>query len=115
QPHQSKQLHDAIAPLLTRADMVDDERLFDNLPHAHARIQRRVRILKDDLHVAPGMTKRVAREAEHVLSAKEHLASGRLDQPEDAAACRRFSAARLSNEPERLRLVERKAHIVYRA
>jgi hypothetical protein len=31
---------------------VDDQRLLDDLSCAHPRVERRVRILKDDLHVA---------------------------------------------------------------
>ena len=52
---------------------MDDERLLDDVARPHARIERRVRILKHHLHVAPGRAHPRAIEREHVLAAKPHL------------------------------------------
>ena len=38
-----------------RSQAVYDQGLFDDLAHPHARIERRVRVLKHDLHVAAGL------------------------------------------------------------
>ena len=57
---------------------------------------------------------RAAREREHVFAAEPHLARRRLDQPQDAAAGRRLAAARLADQPERLALLDREAHVVDR-
>ena len=68
------------------AEPVDDERLLDDVADAHARIERRVRILKDDLHVAPRRAHPARENAEHVLAAEQHLAevgsiSRRMQRP----------------------------------
>ena len=46
---------------------VDDQRLLDDVLHAHARVERRVRILEDDLHVAPRRAQPLLREREDVF------------------------------------------------
>src|SRR3712207_7941972 len=43
-----------LSPPRSAADAVDDERLGDDVAGGHPRVQRRVRILEDDLHVAAG-------------------------------------------------------------
>ncbi len=47
-----EQLEDALLALGLGADAVDAQRLADDVAHAHARVQRGVRVLEDDLHVA---------------------------------------------------------------
>ena len=54
-----------------------------------------------------------AREREHVLAAKQDLAGGRFDQPQDAAAGRALAAAGFADESEHLAFVDREAHIVH--
>ena len=85
---------------------MNDQRLLDDLPRAHSRIQRGVRILKDHLHVAAARRACARREAEHVLAAERDVAGRRLDQPQDAAPGRALAAARLADEPERLALLD---------
>ena len=107
-----KQFRDALAPLGARAESMNDERLLDDLARPHARVQRRVGILKDDLHVAPRGAQPFGGEREHVLAVEPHRPARRFDQPEQAAAGRGLAAARLANQPERLALVDAEAHIV---
>src|SRR5437762_2145076 len=52
QADQVEELRDTRAPLRSRSDLVDDQRLFDDRADAHARVERRVGILENDLHVA---------------------------------------------------------------
>src|SRR5450759_4409172 len=52
EPDGLEQLEDALLALGLGADVVDLERLADDVAHAHARVQRGVRVLEDDLHVA---------------------------------------------------------------
>ena len=92
---------------------MDDERLLDDLPRPHPGIQRRIRILKNDLHVAPRRAQPAAREAEHVLAPKNHRPRCRFDQPEQAAAGRRLAAARFSDETEGLALLDIEADVVH--
>ena len=111
---QPEQLGDARAARRPVAEPVDDERLLDDLPRAHPRVERRVRILKDDLHVAPRRRAGAPARTQHVVAAEPHVARRRLDQPQQAAAGRRLAAARLADQPERLALVDAEAHVVDR-
>jgi hypothetical protein len=81
---------------------VHAQRLADDLAHGHARIQRRVRILEDDLQLAAHLAH--ARRVNCVMSwpLKMILPSGRLEQLDHGAAEGRLAAAGLADEPERL-------------
>ena len=45
----AKKLLDALAAVLPRIEVVDPQRLGDDVAHRHARVQRGVRVLEDDL------------------------------------------------------------------
>ena len=90
----------------------DLQGLADDRPHGQARIERSVRVLEDDLHVAPQRAQRIAVHARDVGALEHHLAGGRLDQAQDAAAGRRFAAARLAHQPQGLALADVEAHAV---
>src|SRR6185503_7830409 len=115
QAHQLEQLAHARPSLGARSGLVDDERLFDDVADAHTRVERRIGILKDDLHVLARLAHAGAREGEHVLSFEAHFAGRGLDQPEDAAPGGRLAAARLADETERFPLVDAEAHAIDRA
>src|SRR5262245_10215614 len=93
---------------------MDDERFLDDLARAHPRVQRRIRILKHDLHVTPGLAHPLARKGEYVVVTKPDVAAGRLDQSEDAAAGRGLAAAGFADQSECLPLLNAEAHIVDR-
>ena len=77
-------------------------------------IERRVRILEDDLHLpAVGPQSRLA-QARDVLAVKPDAAGGRLDQPQHGAADRRLAAAALADQAERLAALDREADAVDR-
>jgi hypothetical protein len=107
-----EELGDAIAALGGRALSVDDERLLDNLSRSHARVQRGIRILKNDLHVASRESKFLPRVLEDVRSAEPHLSRGGFDEPEDAAAGGGFAAAGFPHEAERLTFFDGEGHVV---
>ena len=69
-----KELGDPIAPRPAVTQAVDDERLLDDLSRAHARVEGRIRILKDDLHVAPRLTQAPAGKGQHVLAPDSNFA-----------------------------------------
>ena len=77
------------------------DRLGDDLPDRHARIERRVRILKDHLHVLPRAAQLRAGQLRDVDVAEHHAAARRLDEPQHRAAERRLAASRFADEPER--------------
>ena len=54
------------------AEPVDDERLFDDLPRPHSWIQRGIRILKHDLHVAARLAHSRPRESQDVFAVEAH-------------------------------------------
>src|SRR5436190_23527230 len=91
---------------------MDDERLLDNLTRPHPRVERRVRILKHDLHVASRFAQPPARKCEHIFPSKTDVAGRRFDEPQQAAARRRLAAARFADQPERFALFDREAHVV---
>jgi hypothetical protein len=43
-------------------------------------IERRIRILEDELHVPPRLAQVPSREAEHILTAKDHRAGRWFDE-----------------------------------
>src|SRR6266853_457268 len=92
---------------------MDDQGLFDNLARPHSWVERRVRILKDDLHLAPSLAHAAPREAEHVLAAKPHAASRGLDEAQHTPARCRFPASRFADQPECFARFNREAHIVH--
>ena len=51
EPDRAQQLRDPLLPV-GPVDAVDPQRLGDDLAHGHARVQRRVRVLEDDLDLA---------------------------------------------------------------
>src|SRR5207245_11306829 len=98
-----EELRDALLALLARPrKLVDDERLADDRADGHPRIERRVRVLEDDLHFLPERAKRSLVERRHVATLEAHLARRRLDQSQDGAARRRLPAARFADEAEPL-------------
>src|SRR6185312_15786529 len=111
---EAEQFRDARPARRPVADAVNDERLFDDLTRAHARVERRVRILKHDLHVAARTAHAAAREREDVFAAEPHGSRRRFDQTQQAASGRRLAAAGLADEPERLAAVDREADAVDR-
>mgnify|MGYP003693734869 CR=1 FL=1 len=74
-----------------------DDRLADRTP----RIERAIRILKNDLHPAAETAQRAGSELRHVLAVEHDPPRGRLDQPRDAARDRRLARARLADDAER--------------
>src|SRR5581483_7438731 len=94
---------------------VNLQRMADGLRDRHRRVERRVRILEDDLHPP-------AHEPPVVLAQPGDLAPLELDTPggrrhetEQGAAQRRLPTAGLADEPEHLALAQIERHVVDRA
>jgi hypothetical protein len=96
---------------------VDEQWLPHDVEERHARIERRVRVLEDHLHLAPQRAQPALRNRGHIddfaVVAKENLPGGRRDGPQDAARRRGLAAAALSDERERLSLLKRERHAVH--
>ena len=87
----------------------------DDLPDRHARIERRVRILEDHLHVLPRAAQLGAGQLRDVDVAEHHAPAGRFDQPQHRPAERRLAAAGLADQPERLARKNVERHAVDRS
>ena len=101
-PTRRQQLLDRAPQLGAAGEAVQAQRLGQDLAHGHARIERRVGVLEDDLHVAAERAQRLAIGGAHVASLETDLAGGRLDQAQHQAAGRRLAAAGLADERQRL-------------
>ena len=88
----AQQLVDALLALVAAVAAVDAQRLADDVAHGHARVQRRVRVLEDDLHLAPHVAHLAAVERRDVAAVEEDLPARRLDELDDRA--RRASSCR---------------------
>ena len=103
QPYQLEQLRHARRSLLLVADQaMQPQRLAQHGTDSHARIERGVRVLEDDLQAAAARAHLVGVERQQVLALEAHGAFRRLDQPQHQPADGRLAAARLAHDGERL-------------
>ncbi len=95
-------------------DPVDPQRVPDRLLDRHGRVQRGVRILEDDLHLAPDAAQLALGHARDLAAVEEHALRRSPDEAEQRPPERRLAAAGLADEPEHLALVEVERHVVDR-
>src|SRR5436190_797266 len=79
------------------------------------RVQRRVRILEDQLHVPTQAFHAVRRCAANILAGEAHAPRVGLDQPQDQARQRRLAAAGFPDDAERLGRIDVERDAVHRA
>ena len=94
---------------------MNDKRLADDCTNSHPRIQRRVGILKNDLHPAPQPSKRFAIQRQQILTIEVNLSRCRLNQPEQRSSNRSLATAGLANQSKRLTLSDGKGYAIHRA
>src|SRR5437763_15703022 len=94
-------------------DAVNLDLFGDDFADFHARVQRAVRVLKDDLDAAPQRHQLSALELGDIDAVIEDLPGGRLFEPQDAAAGRRLAAAALADQPQGLAATDRKIDPVH--
>ena len=87
----------------------------DGVLDGQAGVQRRVRVLEDQLHVAAQPLHARRRRAPHVLAGEPHGAGVGLDQTQDQPRQRRFAAAGLADDPEGLSRIDVERDVVDRA
>jgi len=118
QPDQFQEFARAMPQFLAAGQPVHDQRLGHDLHHRHARVQRRVRILEDDLHLSPKGDHLPAgqmRDVHHLpVQPVVHRAGGRRVLPQDQAPEGGLAAARLAHQPQRLPLSYEEADAVHR-
>ncbi len=117
--HGAEELDRLCVRFASRGASVDQQRLGDLIADAEHRVERRHRLLEDqrDLRAAHRLHVAIA-ERQQIASFEAHATAGdpsrRLHEAHDRQRGHRFAAARFADEPERLALVDRKAHIVHR-
>jgi hypothetical protein len=90
------------------------QRLGDDLASLQTRIQRGIRILEDDLQVAPVLAHRLGREAGQFLALELHRSGGRLDQAHHRLGGRRLAAAGFTDQRQRFAARHPERHVVDR-
>ena len=106
QPDDLEELLDAFLLLLARGEVVHLDRLADDVANRHPRIQARVRVLEDHLHLATHPAKLLATERRELGPGEAHGSRRRLVELQDRAAGRRLAAAGFPDEAERLALFD---------
>ena len=101
------QLLDRAAPLdVALVELVDRERLGDDRADAEARVERGVRVLEDDLHLAAHRLQLGALRVGDLLAVELDRARGRVEEPDHEAGDRALPAAGLADEAEGLAAAE---------
>ena len=113
-PDLVEQLLHLALPLAAVADPVDLEGRADDLADTFARVQGGVRVLEDDLQLAPKRAEIALRELRDVLAGERDSAVGQRKQTDKAAPERRLPAAGLADEPEGLSLPNLQRDVVDR-
>src|SRR5512135_2971042 len=90
------------------------DRFADDVAHLHARIERAVRVLEDDLNASPQRQQILAFHLRNVDAVVQDLAAGRTLQPQDAATRRSLAAAAFAHQAKRLAARHRKVDAVDR-
>src|SRR5262249_16791633 len=80
----------------------DPERILEDLADALARVQGRVGVLEDHLHLAPVRTQLTARQRRDVVAPEADRPGGRRVQPHEQPSEGRLPATRLADGAERL-------------
>src|SRR5262249_23487138 len=110
-----KQMQHAFTHLTHREYLVGDERLCDDRVHAHAWVERGVRILEHGLD-RPAVVPVPGRvECPQVPPLEADAAGGRLLKSEDEFGCRRLPAAGFANDAERLPALDRERDSIHGA
>src|SRR5713101_1558082 len=112
--HRQKLAHAGGASCGIALDPMDHDRLGDNLADLHARIQRAVRVLENDLNPPPQRQKLFAFQLCDVDAVIEDLAAGRPLEPQDAPAGRGLATAALADQPEGLAAADREVDAINR-
>jgi hypothetical protein len=109
EPHRLEHLVDPFLLLGVGAALPDAQRLRDDVLDLSARVQRRDRILEDELQPGADLAQLLAAERGEVDPLEEHVPAGRRRQLHDGAAGGGLAAARLADESQRLALAHVKA------
>src|SRR5262245_6641079 len=114
QPDDFQKLGNMVVALGRLDSFMNCQRLTNDRPDAHARIQRRIRILKYDLHVTAALPKFLLAEFQQIDTVKSDFAGIRLDQAKNSASRGGLPTSRFSNDTKCLTTADGKTHVIYR-
>src|SRR4030095_9002317 len=97
-----QKLRDAVFTRRALKSFVNREWLTNDGSNSHARIQRRIWILENDLHIPSFLTEVFTVELQQVDPVEANFSGVRLYQPKYRAARRRFATPRFADKPEGL-------------
>ena len=100
---------------LALREVMDLDRLADDVADGHARVQGGVGVLEDHLHAAAHLPHLLSGERRQLGPVELHRSGRRLVELEDRPAGRRLAAAGLADEAERLALLDEEVDPVDRA
>src|SRR5262249_45422481 len=95
-------------------DPVNDQRFGNDITDFHARVQRCIRILKNDLHLATQVSQFTSAQCANIPTSECDLPGSRLDQSEQTATDRRFSATRFAHQAQRFAAEDLKRNTIDR-
>ena len=108
-------LQNGLFALGLRADFKHIQRRADQLLDRHSRIERRIRVLEDNLHLASIIAHFLRAQRAQVNAGENHLARVRLMQAQNGSAQRRFAAAGFADHAKRFAAPNFKADVIHRA
>src|SRR5262249_9105979 len=117
---QSQQVGDPLLALPGAGHTMHQQRLGDNVQERHPRIERRVRILENHLHLTAERSQTRPRHAREIYDliarrTKQDLSARWLMRSENAARRGGLAAARLANQRERLAAPDVERNVVHSA
>src|SRR5918995_2630739 len=101
---QFQQLDDPIDFRASRRPVKNAHRPTNDIDYPHARVQRRIGILKNHLNLLAQFANRLMGKAENVSPIKVNLAGGGRDQPGNESRRGRFATAAFTDKTENLAL-----------
>ena len=115
QADDGQKLAGALLALGLGVQAVHGHRLDQDLAHGHARIERGVGVLEDDLHVAAHLAQRLLVEVRDLVALEAHRARRRIHQAQHQPAGRRLAAARFAHQRQGLAAGDVEGHTLDRA
>src|SRR5439155_882206 len=113
QAHQLEQLSHPLPALRACTEAMDREPFADDALDAHARIERAVGVLEDDLHLAAERAQLARPECQERAPVERHLPRGGLDEAQHETPERRLPRARLADQAEGLARLDGQRHAVH--
>ncbi len=114
EPHEPEQRMDPRCQRVAFREPMQQQRLRQDVEHAHAWIERGIGILEDDLHLPPLAPEIGSGERQDALARQPHVARRRLDQAQREAAERGLAAARFADKCQRLAPRQREGDLLHR-